>query len=120
MKSSDKKFKTVEEYFASLPHEERKILAEVRKTIKEAAPEAEEVISYNIPAFRLNGILVWYAVFKEHISLFPKTKAIARFKNELANYEVSKGTIKFPLNRRVPLSLIRKIVKFRVSEQKRK
>jgi uncharacterized protein YdhG (YjbR/CyaY superfamily) len=116
MKSISKKFKTVGEYFASLPPEERKILKEVRKTIKEAAPGAEDVISYNIPAFRSKSILVWYAAFKEHISLFPKTSAINRFKNELSKYDVSKGTIKFPLNKRIPLSLIRKIVRFRVRE----
>lgn len=120
MKSINIKFKSVEEYFAALPVKTRKILKEVRKTIKDAAPEAEEVISYNIPAFKLKGVLIWYAAFKEHISLFPKTNAIAKFKKELSTYDVSKGTIKFPLHKKLPLSLISKIVKFRLEEQLKK
>lgn len=113
-------FITVEEYFASLTPKTRGILKEVRKTIKNAAPGSKEVISYNIPAFRLKGVLVWYAAFKEHISLFPKTSAINYFKNELSEYQVSKGTIKFPVNKRIPLKLISRIVKYRVGEQTKK
>ena len=110
------KIKTVDEYFADVPLRVRRILKEVRKTIKVAAPEAEEVISYSMPAFKLNGILVWYGAHKEHIGLYPKTKAIEVFKKELAAYKCSKGAIQFPIDKPMPFGLIAKIVKFRVRE----
>ena len=111
-----KKFKTVEEYFATLPPDTRSLLQEVRKTIRMAAPGAEELISYNIPAFKLGGMLVWYAAFKEHIGFYPRTSAIARFSKELAKYEGAKGSVQFPLDRPLPLDLIGKMVRFRVQE----
>ena len=110
------KFKTVDEYFSSLPANTRSIMVELRKEIKKIVPEAEEAISYNIPAFKFHGMLIWYAAFKEHVSLFPKTTAIKIFSKELAKYEVSKGTIQFPVNKPIPFGLITKIVKFRVKE----
>jgi uncharacterized protein YdhG (YjbR/CyaY superfamily) len=116
MTTSKKGFKTVNEYIATFPKNVQNILEELRQSIRESAPEAEEVISYQMPAFKLNGILVWFAAFKNHIGFFPKTSAIEAFKEELSNYEVSKGTVRFPLDKPIPLDLVRKIVKYRVKE----
>jgi uncharacterized protein YdhG (YjbR/CyaY superfamily) len=114
------KFKTVNEYLAAFPAGTKAMLKEMRKTIKEAAPEAEEVISYNMPAFKLHGMLVYYAGYKAHIGFYPVSSAITAFKKELSGYEQSKGTIRFPLDEPLPLSLISKIVQFRVKENKEK
>src|SRR4051812_44541721 len=107
------KFKTVDEYIATFPAGTKSMLKEMRKTIKEAAPDAEEKISYNMPAFKLHGMLVYYAGYKAHIGFYPVSSAIAAFKKELSGYEQSKGTIRFPLDGPLPLRLISKIVKFR-------
>jgi uncharacterized protein YdhG (YjbR/CyaY superfamily) len=115
-----KKIKTVDEYIASFPKNVQSILQELRQVIRETAPEAEEVISYNMPAFKQNGILFWYAAFKNHIGFFPKMAVIEAFKKELSSYEVSKGTIRFPLDKPIPFDLVRKIVEFRVKENSSK
>jgi len=86
----------------------------LRKTIKTAAPAAEEVISYNMPAIKQNGILVYYAAYKAHIGFYPTPSAIEAFKKELSKYESSKGAVRFPLDQPLPLSLITRIVKFRI------
>jgi len=111
-----KEIKTVDEYIASFPENVKSILQELRQVIRDAAPEAQEVISYQMPAFKLNGILVWFAAFKNHVGFFPKMSAIEAFKKELSSYEVSKGTIRFPLDKPIPFDLVRKIVKYRVKE----
>ncbi|HEX5481583.1 MAG TPA: DUF1801 domain-containing protein [Terriglobia bacterium] len=111
-----KSFHTIDEYFSALPRTTREILEGLRKTIRQAAPGAEEVISYNMPAFKLNGMLVWYAAYKEHIGFYPKPSAIAAFQNELKGYKTSKGAIQFPLEEGIPESLVKKIVKFRIKE----
>jgi uncharacterized protein YdhG (YjbR/CyaY superfamily) len=111
-----KKFQTVEEYISALPQPARDALETLRQAICQAAPQAEETISYNIPAFKWNGILVWYAAFKNHIGLYPKASAIAAFKSELSPYKTSKGAIQFPIEKPVPLNLVKKIVKFRIKE----
>lgn len=111
-----KKFRTVQEYMSALPPPARAKLESLRKTIRQAAPEAEESISYNIPAFRWNGMLVWYAAFKKHIGFYPRASAVAAFKKELGGYKVSKGAIQFPLEKPIPTGLVKKIVKFRVKE----
>ncbi len=111
-----KKPASVDEYNQSFPEEIQALLQEVRQTIRSAAPQAEEGISYQMPAFKLNGILVYYAAFKDHISLFPTASGIEAFKDELAGYQTSKGTIQFPLDKPLPLDLIRRIVQFRVKE----
>src|SRR5215813_7642539 len=111
-----KNWKTVDEYFSGLPKDVRPVLETLRKTIKQAAPKAEEVISYNIPAFKFNGMLVWYAAFKRHVGLYPKASGIAAFKDELTAYKTSKGAIQFPLDEGIPVSLVKKIVKFRLKE----
>ena len=112
----EKGFKNVDEYITTFPKNIQTILQELRQVIRDAAPEAEEVISYQMPAFKLNGILVWFAAFKNHIGFFPKSSAIEAFKKELSGYEVSKGTIRFPLDKPIPLDLVKKIVKYRVKE----
>jgi uncharacterized protein YdhG (YjbR/CyaY superfamily) len=113
-----KKFNSVDEYIATFPKEVQNVLQQIRQAIKNAAPEAEETISYNLPAFRLNGNLVWFGAFKNHIGFYPRESAIEEFKEKLAHYEISKvkGTVKFPLNEPIPLDLIMEIVMFRVKE----
>lgn len=112
-----KKFKNVNEYLASLPKEQRSLLEKVRQTIKRLAPEAEEVISYQMPAFKLYGkYLVYFSAWKDHISLYPITPGIEKVISELPKYRSGKGTMQFPLDKPLPLSLIRKIVKIRIKE----
>ena len=111
-----KKYKTVDEYISSFPQDKKNLLSEIRKAIKEAEPDAEEVISYNMPAIRMNQIIVWYAAFKNHIGLYPKASGIAAFKKELSVYKGAKGSVQFPLNKPLPVELISRIVKYRVKE----
>lgn len=110
------KFKTVDEYLSALPENVKKILEELRKTIKQAAPQAEEVISYNMPAFRLNGLLVFFAAYPNHIGFYPTPSGIEKFKIALSVYKSAKGSVQFPLDQPLPFQLISNIVKFRVQE----
>jgi uncharacterized protein YdhG (YjbR/CyaY superfamily) len=112
--------KTIDEYIKTFPKDIQWKLQEIRKTIHKAAPKAEEVISYNIPAFKRNEVLVYFAAFKNHIGFFPTSKPIEVFKKELEGYKTSKGTIQFPLNKKIPLGLITKITKFRLREDSEK
>jgi len=116
MNSSNKKFKDIDEYIQSHPKDVQKILMEIRKTVKKAAPNAKEKISYGMPAFTLNGNLVYFAAFKNHIGFYPLPSGINSFKKELSTYKTSKGAIQFPIDKPMPLSLITKIVKYRVKE----
>jgi len=113
-----KGFSSIDEYIAASSKDVQSVLLQIRQAVKEAAPEAEETISYNMPAFKLNGNLVWFGAFKNHIGFYPRESAIEEFKEKLAGYEVSKvqGTVKFPLDKPIPLGLIKEIVKFRVKE----
>jgi uncharacterized protein YdhG (YjbR/CyaY superfamily) len=115
-----KKPANTDEYIASFPKEIQTKLQQFRGVVKDAAPQAEEVISYGIPAFRLNGMLVWFAAHTHHIGFYPRGSGIEDFKEELSSYKVSKGTVQFPFDRPLPLELIKKIVKFRVEENLRK
>ena len=117
-----KKFESIDEYTASFPKNVQTVLEQIRQAIKDAAPKAEEAISYNMPAFRLNGNLVWFGAFKNHIGFYPRESAIEEFKDKLSGYEVSKvqGTVKFPLDKPMPLDLIKEMVKFRVKENLKK
>lgn len=114
-----KKFSRIDEYMLAQPIDAQKRLKSLRKIIRQAAPQAEEAISYNMPAVKSNGILVWYAAFKKHIGLYPKASAIVAFKRNLAGYETSKGAIRFPLEEPIPSTLVTKIVKFRLRENAR-
>lgn len=110
------KFKTVDEYFSSLSAKTKGILEALRNTIKQAAPDAREVISYNMPAFKSQGVLVYYAAHKGHIGFYPTAAPIEIFKDELSGYKYSKGAIQFPVNEPLPFDLIARIVKFRVQQ----
>ncbi|WEK37876.1 MAG: DUF1801 domain-containing protein [Candidatus Pseudobacter hemicellulosilyticus] len=114
------RFESVDQYLALLAPAARKVAQQMRKTIKKQAPGAEEVISYNMPGYKLNGLLIWFAVWKEHIGLYPTPNAIEFFKKELAGYACSKGAIQFPLDQPLPLELIARIVAFRVEELQNK
>ena len=116
MQATSTKLKTVDEYLSTVPAPTRRILQEVRQTIKKAAPQAEEVISYNMPAFKLHGVLVYYAAYQKHIGFYPTPSAIKAFEKELAQYQSSKGAVQFPSDQPMPVELITKIVQFRVRE----
>jgi uncharacterized protein YdhG (YjbR/CyaY superfamily) len=115
-----KRFKTVDEYIAIFPKNVQDILEKLRHVIGESAPEAEETISYQIPTFKLNGNLVHFAAFKNHIGFYPTPSGIDAFRKELAPYGISKGTIKFPIDTPIPFDLVRKIVIYRVKENLKK
>jgi uncharacterized protein YdhG (YjbR/CyaY superfamily) len=112
-----KRCETIDEYIATFPSNIRDILEELRQIIRESAPKSEETISYGIPTFDLNGKhLVHFAAYKNHIGFYPTSSGITRFKKELSPYELSRGTVRFPINEPIPFDLIRKIVKYRVKE----
>jgi uncharacterized protein YdhG (YjbR/CyaY superfamily) len=111
-----KKFGTIDEYIKTFPPDVRKILERLRHTIRKAVPEAEEVISYQMPAFKLKGNLVYFAAFKKHIGFFPTASGVAAFKKELSDYATSPGTVQFPLDKPIPYDLVTKIVLFRKKE----
>jgi len=106
----------IDEYIASFPKEIQQLLEQVRITIKKAAPKAKEVISYSMPAFKSNGVLVYFAAYKNHIGFYPTSSGIKAFKDEISVYKNSKGAIQFPLNEKLPIGLITRIVKFRSKE----
>lgn len=111
------KSKTVDEYLAALPEPARTTLNKIRATVRSVVPAGTgEVLSYGIPAFKYQKILVWYAAFAGHCSLFPTAAVIARFKSELKDYELSKGTIQFPIDKPLPAALLKKMIKARLSE----
>ncbi len=117
MKASQTGPKNIDEYIAGFPDDVQKILQKIRKTIKKAAPAAEETISYKIPTFNLKGkYLVYFATYKKHIGVYPVPMGNTEFKKELSAYESGQGTAKFPLDKPIPFGLITKIVKFRVKE----
>ena len=114
---ANKKYKTLDEYIASFPEDIKDILGKIRETIRESAHEAEETINYGIPTFKLKGMnLIHFAAFKRHIGLYPTPSTIEALKKDLASYEISKGTIKFPYSKPIPFTLVKDIVKFRVNE----
>lgn len=120
MKGNQAGFTSIDEYIATCPKEIQKTLKELRATIKAAAPEAEEKISYQMPTFALKGNLIHFAAFKNHIGLYPTPSGTQAFKRELSKYEGSKGAVRFPIDKPLPLKLISKIVKFRVAENIKK
>jgi uncharacterized protein YdhG (YjbR/CyaY superfamily) len=112
---------TVDQYIARVPEPARSTLQEMRAAIRSVVPrEATETISYRIPAFRHNVVLVWYAAFADHVSLFPTASVIEAFKDALAEFKTSKGTIHFPTDKALPIALIKRIVKARVAQAESK
>ena len=117
MKTNQTAPKTIDEYIAAFPNDVQDILEKIRMTIRKAAPEAEETISYQMPTFTLRGhYLVYFAAFKKHIGFYPAPIGNAEFEQELSVYGAGKGTVKFPLDQPIPFDLISKIVKFRAKE----
>jgi uncharacterized protein YdhG (YjbR/CyaY superfamily) len=109
--------KSVEEYLAGVPEPARSTLNKLRAAIRSAVlPEATETISYRIPAFKYKGVLVWFAAFSNHCSLFPTAAVVEAFKNELKGFSTSKGTIHFPTDKPLPTALVKKLVKARVAQ----
>ncbi|MBS4172734.1 DUF1801 domain-containing protein [Bacillus sp. FJAT-49736] len=120
MEKDKLKFQTVDEYIMQFPVEIQETLQQLRFIIKEAAPEAEEIISYQMPAFSLNGTLVYFAVWKNHIGFYPTSSGMNAFKNELSPYKGTKSSVHFSFTKPLPSELISRIVKFRVAENKKK
>lgn len=110
-----KKPTTINEYIGSFPNDVQRILEEIRMTIQKAAPDAKEKISYSMPAFDQNGIVVYFAAFKNHIGLYALPSGHETFKEELSKYKSGKGSVQFPLNEPMPFALITKIVKFNLT-----
>ncbi len=111
---------TIEQYMNAQPEHVRILLEKLRQVILKAAPEAEEIISYQMPAYKYYGVLVYFAAHKNHIGFYPTGSGIKEFKNELTKFEGSKGTIRFPFDKPMPVGLITKIVKYRVTENMQK
>jgi uncharacterized protein YdhG (YjbR/CyaY superfamily) len=107
---------TIDQYIAARPPEVRATLRKLRSTIKRAAPAAEEIISYRIPAFRLHGILVYFAAFKNHIGVFPPIRGDTKLEAAVAKYAGPKGNLKFPLDQPIPYRLVTRIVKLRAKQ----
>ena len=106
----------VDEYFAGVPKEARVVLEKLRQTIKAAAPMASEVISYQMPMYKHHGMVIGFAAFKDHCSIFPGSAVMDAHKEELKRYSTSKGTIRFPVNKPLPAALVKKLVKMRIRE----
>jgi uncharacterized protein YdhG (YjbR/CyaY superfamily) len=111
---------TIDEYIAAAPTEVRSILKKIRATIRAAAPDAKEVISYRMPAFRLHGVLVYFAAFKNHIGMYPPISGDAKLQKEVAPYAGPKGNLRFPLDQPIPYDLIKRIVSLKVKQDQAK
>lgn len=116
MKATETPPTNIDEYIATFPQEVQVILEKLRQTIRKAAPDATEKISYQIPTFYLNGNLVHFAAYKHHIGFYPASSGIRAFQDELKNYKTSKGAVQFPIDETIPHALVKKIVAFRVKE----
>ena len=106
----------IDEYISGFPRATQKLLIQLRAAIKSAAPEAVEAISYGMPAFKLNGMLVWFAAHTNHIGFYPRASGIEMFKTKLTAYKSAKGSVQFPLGKPLPVTLIKKIVRYRATE----
>ncbi|MEQ8523914.1 DUF1801 domain-containing protein [Gracilimonas sp.] len=113
-------FQSIDEYIETFPKEVQQKLQKIREVVRKAAPNAEEAISYQMPTFKLNGNLVHFAAFKNHIGLYPAPSGISAFESEIKDYKHAKGSMRFPLDQPIPFDLIAKIVKFRVQENSNK
>jgi uncharacterized protein YdhG (YjbR/CyaY superfamily) len=108
--------KDVDAYLAGVPEQARATLEKLRQTIKVAAPMASEVISYQMPMYKHHGMVIGFAAFKDHCSIFPGAAAMDAYKEELKHYDTSKGTIRFPANKPLPAALVKKLIKARIKE----
>ena len=120
MKTKPQKPTTIDDYIADFPPDVQPSLTKVREAIRRAAPQAEEAIKYQMPTFVLNGNLIHFAGYKNHIGLYPGSKTLEEFKDQLTKYEVSKGTVRFPLDKPIPSGLIGKITKYCVKRNAEK
>ena len=120
LKTGGRSYRNIDEYIGAFPRDVQRVLRRIRRTIKKAAPDAEEAIKYRIPTFVLKGDLVHFGAFKNHIGFYPTPSGIEAFKQELAEYETAKGSVQFPIDKPMPLGLIERIVKFRVMEERAK
>ena len=120
MENKRKGFNSIDEYIMTFPKDVREILQGLWKAIKKAAPDAEETISYGIPTFVLQGNLVHFAAYKKHIGFYPTPSGIREFKKELSRYRTARGTVQFPIDKPLPLDLVKRIVKFRAAENKKR
>jgi uncharacterized protein YdhG (YjbR/CyaY superfamily) len=120
MKMDNIKFSSIDEYIDAFEEPTQRMLIQLRNLIKVLAPDAQEVISYNMPAFKYHGVLVYFAAHKNHIGFYPMAAAIEVFQSELTDCKWAKGSIQFPLTQPLPIKLISDIVKFRVEEQAEK
>jgi uncharacterized protein YdhG (YjbR/CyaY superfamily) len=111
---------TIDGYIAQFPEDVQVILQQIREVIKETAPKAEERISYQMPGYYLNGMLVWFGAHQNHIGFYPTGAGIEAFKEQLKGYKFSKGAVQFPLDQPIPYDLIRKIVEFRIEANEKK
>ncbi len=115
-----KKFTSIDEYILAFPGHIQKKLTEIRNLVKELVPGAREKISYNMPAFYLNGVIVWFAGFSKHIGFYPGADGVEAFKTGLSKYKYAKGSVQFPIDEPLPVELIKGIVKFRVEKSLKK
>ncbi|HEX4876805.1 MAG TPA: DUF1801 domain-containing protein [Chitinophagaceae bacterium] len=120
MKKDTAVINSVAAYIASFPPATRKQLSAIRKTIKATAPKAEEIISYQMPAYKYMGVLVYFAGYKNHIGFYATAAGHSAFKKELSKYKTGKGSVQFPLDQPLPLALIKKIVQFRLKQNEEK
>jgi uncharacterized protein YdhG (YjbR/CyaY superfamily) len=120
MEKEKEGFQTIDEYIARFPEEVQGLLQQLRAIIKAAAPDAQEKISYQMPTFTLHGTLVYFAAWKDHIGLYALPAGVEAFREELAPYATSKGTVKFPIDKPLPTELIGRIVRFRADENRKK
>ena len=109
-------YSSIEEYISSFPEPARAKLTELRNLIKKLVPEAKEKISYQMPAFTLNGMLLYFAGYAKHIGFYPGVRTVEHFKSELSDYKTLKGTVQFPLNQPLPIELIKRMILFRLDE----
>jgi uncharacterized protein YdhG (YjbR/CyaY superfamily) len=112
--------KDIDEYIATFPPEVQAILEKIRLMVRQVAPEAQEKFSYRMPAFTLNGMLIFFAAFKKHIGIYPPVQGDENLRKQLAPYRGDKGNLKFPLDEPIPYALIRKVVQFRVKEHRKR
>jgi len=120
MNTSTNHYRSVDEYISNFPPHGQELLDSVRRIVREVAPEAVESIAYGMPAYRLNGPLVYFALYKNHLGLYPTPEGIAVFESELKPFRQGKGSVQFPLSQPLPLDLIRRIINQRVIENKKK